>query len=376
MSMSGADNNGEQFHPSTNVAVVIPVRNPSADLIPWLKQLLGMGIPQVIIIDDGSIEGIDTLDQIKEFKQCLLLRNEETRGSGRSIKKAFSYLMSQADERDGVITISGYALYAPEDVYKMAWEITNHPNTILLGKRNFDQLQLTTKRRVGHFFANLTFKLLFTGHLHDTQSPLKAYQTSMLPWLIGIKGEYFDYDLNVLIAAKKQLKPIAELDINAAAELIKNTESSPIRYAWTMFLGFSRYLYSSLSSTGVDLLIFYIMQYHIMANFTPSSLRILISVVTARVSASLINFTLNRTIVFSHHGNLGRSAARFYVTWFIQMMCSYGIVYLASLVAPSVLVLLKLVGDFFLAIANYEVQLHWVFKKTPPKPTVSLENNR
>ncbi len=373
MNRSIVNNYAKQVHPSTNVVVIIPVRDPSSDFIIWMKRLLDMGIPQIIIIDDGSANA-DTLHQIEKFDQCLLLHNEEPLGSGRSLKKAFSYLMSQPEERDGFVTVCGYGLYAPEDVYKMAWEITNHPGTILIGDRNFDELKLSPRKRFGHFIANLTFKMLFTGNLHDTQSPLKAYPISMLPWLIGIKGECFDYDVNVLIAAKKQMKPIAEIDIHAAPVLVGITEVRPARIAWTMFLGFYRYLYASLSSMGADLLIFTIMQYKIMENFTPSSLRILISVVTARVLASLISYTMNKMLVFSHHGSIGRSAAKFYVTWFVQMMCSYGIIYLASLFAPQALVGLKILGDFFLAIVNYEVQLRWVFKKSPPAPTVSLEN--
>ena len=47
----------------------------------------------------------------------------------------------------------------------------------------------------------------------DTQTGLRYISINELPWLIKVKGERYDYDTNMLIAALKRKCPIFEVEI-------------------------------------------------------------------------------------------------------------------------------------------------------------------
>ena len=47
----------------------------------------------------------------------------------------------------------------------------------------------------------------------DTQTGLRYISINELPWLMKVKGERYDYDTNMLIAALKRKCPIFEVEI-------------------------------------------------------------------------------------------------------------------------------------------------------------------
>jgi len=47
----------------------------------------------------------------------------------------------------------------------------------------------------------------------DTQTGLRYISINELPWLMKVKGERYDYDTNMLIAALKRKCPVFEVEI-------------------------------------------------------------------------------------------------------------------------------------------------------------------
>ena len=56
----------------------------------------------------------------------------------------------------------------------------------------------------------------------DTQTGLRFIAKKELPWLIKVKGERYDYDTNMLVAAIKRKCPIFEVEIGQL-RIKKNT---------------------------------------------------------------------------------------------------------------------------------------------------------
>ena len=86
----------------------------------------------------------------------------------------------------------------------------------------------------------------------------------------------------------------------------------------------------------------------------------LIATVSARVTSSLLNFTLNRKYVFA--GKSRRSIFRYYILWFCQLGASYGLIFLFGNILGLPMTPMKLAGDLILAFFSYQIQQHWVFK--------------
>jgi hypothetical protein len=47
------------------------------------------------------------------------------------------------------------------------------------------------------------FRAVTGRSVRDTQTGLRGYPPELLPWLLGVPGERFEYELNVLLGAGK-----------------------------------------------------------------------------------------------------------------------------------------------------------------------------
>ncbi|MBQ8281074.1 MAG: GtrA family protein, partial [Lachnospiraceae bacterium] len=97
-------------------------------------------------------------------------------------------------------------------------------------------------------------------------------------------------------------------------------------------------------------------------------LRLLIATGGARLISSLVNYTMNRKVVFESKESVGGSMLRYYILCVCQAAVSYGLVYLFADVLFSVEVrlvetLIKFVVDMFLFFISFQIQQRWVFKK-------------
>ena len=89
----------------------------------------------------------------------------------------------------------------------------------------------------------------------------------------------------------------------------------------------------------------------------------LISTVVARIFSSIVNFVFNRFITFGGKLISKRSIIKYYTLWFIQLMLSYVMVLVFSTLFGGGEIIIKLIVDLVLALASYQIQLKWVFKR-------------
>jgi len=92
----------------------------------------------------------------------------------------------------------------------------------------------------------------------------------------------------------------------------------------------------------------------------------LVATIASRVISSIVNYVLNRKVVFKAVDNVRRTAIRYYILAACQMLISF---LLVDLLAAKVLkvtgaldVLIKCVVDGCLFIFSYGIQRKWVFK--------------
>lgn len=84
----------------------------------------------------------------------------------------------------------------------------------------------------------------------------------------------------------------------------------------------------------------------------------------ARIVSAVVNFLLNRNIVFQSTANPGRSAVRYALLAVAQAALSAGLVYLIrNLTHSSQLMetVIKIPVDVGLFLASYHIQKRWVF---------------
>ena len=141
----------------------------------------------------------------------------------------------------------------------------------------------------------------------DTQTGLRAFTTNMIPFMLEIEGQRYEYEMNVLLAASKSF-PILEVPIETV--YINDNEGShfhPVRDGLMIYKDMFKFALSSLSCFIVDYLVYAFFLFVMMA--VPISLRILLANGIARVTSSIFNYSTNKRLVFKNKDSLARTGS-------------------------------------------------------------------
>ena len=100
----------------------------------------------------------------------------------------------------------------------------------------------------------------------------------------------------------------------------------------------------------------------ILFSFFPSALELFIAIFGARFISSIVNFTLNRKVVFRNNTNVKRLIIKYYFLAIILMTCSYGGVYILVTNFEIAELTAKIIIDIILFTLSFKIQTNWVFK--------------
>ncbi|MGN8646367.1 glycosyltransferase [Gracilibacillus sp. HCP3S3_G5_1] len=342
------------------ILIIIPAYNPDHELLGFIDELKSKGFDNILVINDGSKEKCSIIfDQIKEKNECEILQHAINMGKGRGLKNAFNYALNHYQELHGVITVDADGQHAPDDIKKVADQLLNTDRKIVLGSRDFSQKDIPFRSRFGN---KLTSKVLYlaTGmKIADTQTGLRGIHINALPYLLDIKGERYEYEMNMILEARKKGIEIEEVTIQTI--YLNDNESShfnPIADSLKIYTIFFKYAISSLSSFGIDILLFALLSVLLKEAF-PNSF-IFYATIGARVLSSLFNYFVNKTFVFQNKSK--RTIYKYYTLSITQMLISSYGVYLIYMMIGSGEVVIKIFVDTILFLMSYYIQRVWVFK--------------
>ncbi|MEK4253725.1 glycosyltransferase family 2 protein [Ureibacillus sp. FSL K6-2830] len=195
------------------VCVIIPALNPTHDLIDYIYDLKSHKVSQIVVINDGSMTSCNAIfHQIGLIQNCTVLTHEKNKGKGRALKTAFQHVLKHCHV-DGVITADADGQHSIEDVINIAELLSDVQDAIILGVRNFDQKNVPIRSYIGNKITSYLFTALFKIHLQDTQTGLRGIPIKILPSLLALEGERYEYEMNMLIAAAKKKIPIMQIPI-------------------------------------------------------------------------------------------------------------------------------------------------------------------
>lgn len=361
--LTGKRKNGAKI----NSAVVIPALNPVPRLVDLVKELLARGIPQVIVVNDGSDSAYNAIFQAAaKFERCTVLTHKTNRGKGRALKTAFTYFNERFSYLDGVVTADADGQHAAEDICAIAERLSLHEGCLVLGVRNFRENDVPRRSYLGNVITSRIFWMFYGQYLQDTQTGLRGIPARELRWMAEMRGERYDYEINMLIKARFRqldllLVPIQTLYFDNNSGSHYKTVKDSARVFWCLISGLRQYVETTVISGIIDVLGFFVLYTFAFSDLIVSE-RIFASTVIARVVSSAGNYALNRRIIFSDSGRVVRSAFRYYILWFGLMLSSYALVLEISRILRVNVVLIKISGDFFLGLLSYQIQLRWVFK--------------
>lgn len=176
---------------------LIPAYEPSMALAELIRGLLPH-FRRVLVVDDGSRTAGAVFDELAGMPAVTLLRHAVNRGKGAALRTGFAHL--QEDGRQVVVTVDADGQHLPEDALRVA-EATR-PGFMTLGTRTF-RGDIPFRSRLGNLWTRGEFRLLTGRSVADTQSGLRGFPADLLPELLKIPGDRYEYEIASLVRLAK-----------------------------------------------------------------------------------------------------------------------------------------------------------------------------
>lgn len=350
-----------------NFTLIIPSLDPDEKLSQTVYSAVEAGIDDIILVDDGSSS--DKRHCFTELETALpqvtLLTHEKNMGKGAALKTAFTYFLENRTGRDGVVTADGDGQHRMEDIIACAREMVRGESAVVLGCRDFELENVPAKNRFGNRTTSFVFRLLFGMKLSDTQTGLRAIPTQYIRTLLEARGTRYEFETNMLLLMGQRHITYREVKIETVY-FDGNSASHfrPIRDSIRVYGLIVKYAASSLASSAVDLIMFYLLgQFIFTGGGRPE---VLFSTVGARVVSSVFNFAMNRQLVFESRSGARRAFIRYVCLAVPIMLISWLTVYGLSGLAENGMgqlgrTLLKVPVDTVLFLISFRLQRKWVF---------------
>jgi putative flippase GtrA len=209
----------------------------------------------------------------------------------------------------------------------------------------------------GNKITKSIFSLLTGTKIEDTQTGLRGFSASMLPWLVQLKGSRYEYEMNQLLEAKAAGFSFFCIPIETIYE--NNNEGShfhPIRDSIRVYLPLLKFSMSSMLCGILDFGLLFLLK--------GLSGNLLFSVVFARIISSLCNYLLNKHLVFpTDKKKKSTSFLQYYLLAVVILGCNYVLLALLNEALGVPLVLSKILTELVLFSVSYFVQHKIIFKK-------------
>lgn len=342
--------------------LVIPAFNPAFALVGLLERIVSLWRGPIVVVDDGSFDAQAPaiFSRVSELG-CTVIPHERNRGKGAALKTAFSWILGTMDEPClGVVTADADGQHELDDILAVRDALAEDPSKLVLGSRDFSSGGAPARSRIGNRVMAGAMRLFFGVRLADTQTGLRGIPYELLPRLLDVSGDAYEYETNMLVEAHRARVDIVEVPIRTVYENGNETSSfNPFLDSLRIAAVFIKYAISSAASSVVDLLAFSLLNV-VFSNLGFGLLSIAVATCVARVISGVVNFAVNRRLVF-RCGD-GRAALRYATLW-VSCMCASAffvtLLNMAASVVPTLII--KIVVDVALFFANYRIQEAWVF---------------
>lgn len=355
------------------VPVIIPSLEPDERLPGLLADMKEAGIENIVLVDDGSgPEYAPVFERAQRQFGCTVLRHAVNLGKGRALKTAFNHCLNTWPDAPGAITADSDGQHSAADILRFMKEMTAHPDSLLLGCRDFDDPGVPFNSRWGNKITCFMFKALCGVSVSDTQTGLRGVPTAFMRRLMRVPGERFEFESNMLIETRDRVA-IRELSIQTIYDSKENHTSHfhPLRDSARIYAIFGRFLFASVSASVLDLALFSLFLL-LMGLLIPSAngigriLVVFICTALARLLSASYNYYINHRVVFHSQADHRRAATRYFLLAVAQMLVSAGLVSLfTSLLCPpgGWEILIKAVVDIVLFFISFQIQREFVYKK-------------
>ena len=293
---------------TTQKIALIPAYEPGGALVLLARGLAQAGF-SVVVVNDGSNEQVysavfGAVGRFADVVNC-----PQNCGKGHALKLGLQEISSRFPHEGVIVTLDSDGQHTVSDASRVAAEAALHPGDLTLGVRAFGA-GTPARSRFGNAVTREVFHLATGGELRDTQTGLRAFGFELVPELLGIAGERYEYEMNVLMEFSRRSVPLREVPIQTIYE--DNNSGShfhTFRDSFRIYGNILKFAASSLTGFAVDYGLFSLLS----SLLSPiGALSIPVSNVAARVVSAGTNYTINRRLVFKSKENALKTGLQYF----------------------------------------------------------------
>ena len=328
----------------------------------------------IVIVDDGS--GSEYSELFEELAQsAAVLTHDQNRGKGAALKTGMSYInkymaytetvltATGAETISGrdtvVVTVDADGQHLPDDVQRVAEIAAARHDALVLGSRALEE-DVPVRSRFGNTVTRHVYSAATGVRVHDTQTGLRAFHRSMIPRLLDIEGERYEYEINVLLKLASEGVPIIEERIETVYE--DNNSGShfrTLRDSFRVYKEILKFSASSLASFAIDYGMYALLLALTGAAGISNSL--VLSNIGARLVSGAANYTFNRKLVFKSRTGFAKSAAQY--TMLAAFILAGNTIVLSTLAGTLGInsLVAKLITEAVFFVISWTVQKYVIF---------------
>jgi glycosyltransferase involved in cell wall biosynthesis len=192
-----------------NLSVIIPAYNEGKHIqhnIDVINRVLDNNT-EIIVVDDGSTD--NTYCNIPNY--AIALKNETNNGKGDSIRHGLKWVT-----REYTAFLDADLEIHPDNLKSMFNYMQENNHWVVIGSKLLEKSNIKTSifRKICTWGYFSLVKLLFHLPIHDTQTGIKIFRTSLLKEIMPqVKSRRFAFDLELLFQLHKTGVEIIELPV-------------------------------------------------------------------------------------------------------------------------------------------------------------------
>lgn len=345
-----------------NLVVVIPVFRPGQALVDLVRELASQAWASILVINDGSEPRFGFFfESVREIPGVTVLTHAVNLGKGAALKTGINHALRTRPDLTGVVTADADGQHAAEDIRRVGEALIEDPGGLVIGSRNFGgsrnfESPVPLRSRIGNLLTRGLVKVVLGRGLSDTQSGLRGIPAKMLPELLRIESCGYEFELDMLTAAKHQGCEIRELPIQTIYEVGNPTSHfNPFRDSARITFALFRFGLLSLATAALDNVVFW-MAFRMLDDILPSQ-------AIGRAVGILFNYELARRAVFLSGDRHRSTLPRYLILVAASGLMSFGLIHFLMYLFELPVMAAKICAESALFLANFALQRDFVFTR-------------
>lgn len=345
------------------LTLLIPAYQPSQalpDLVRGLKENDKRRVfERVVVVNDGSrpdLEGLFT--ELRQMPRVFVVEHATNLGKGAALKTGFNHILTNWPETTGVVTADADGQHAVEDILAVG-EVLRETGSAVLGVRQFHG-DVPLRSRIGNQLTRAVTRFAVGLALEDTQTGLRGWPRALCLASLRIPSNGYEFEMESLVSGQSQglLRGLRQVPIRTIYQPGNPTSHfNPLLDSMRIYYVFVRYCASSLATMVTDNAFFLLAM--------TQTQNVAVSQITGRAFGVVVNFSLNKKMVFQSDKPWPRALAAFLALVAAMGVVSYGMIqFLHARLGWSYLAC-KLSAEGLLFLGNFAVQRELIFGKKP-----------